>query len=371
MMRRAIPFLLLLLPSACAEPSARPEASKKDLPPPDLQAIQQQSRNLQEYIDAMLLCGSTEPADWESAKQKFDKLQPLFVFNEDPELIRQFRTGSETARKELNRRGILLRAMLVFGSGTYDRAKWDEARRTLMDAGEPGQFMLVTTLLKLLLNGQNQEIWPHLRFTLCESGKVALETSAGLAREIAQNSPANAPIFHMDDLVQVLMVVIGFGDLGRPVLEEFLRHPKANVRRALARAIGESRDGTAAPTLIVLLTDGEYSVRATAAEAAGALASARLTLGPALVDRLGKERDPKVVEKALRSIGDLYYAEAIPDLIKVLEVPSRETAEAAMQALYIITGEKYLRRDQWAEWYRTKYADWKKRKEAQKKEATK
>lgn len=369
-MRLATVVLLLLVLAACADP-ALPEAPKKDLPPPDLQALQQQSKNLQEYIDAMLLCGSTEPADWETAKRKFEKLQPLFVFNEDPELIRLFRTGSESARKELARRGILLRSMLVFGSGPYDRDKWDEARRTLMDAGEPGQFLLVTTLLKMLLNGQNQDIWPHLRFTLCESGKVALETSAGLAREIAKNTPANTAIFHLDDLVQVLMVVIGFGDTGRPVLDEFARSPKPNVRRALARAIGESRDGTAATILIALLNDAEYSVRATAAEGAGALASARSTLGPVLVDRLGKERDTKVVEKVLRSIGDLYYAEAIPDLMKVVEVPSREVAEAAMQALYIITGEKFLRRDQWVEWYRTKYADWKKRKEAQKKEAMK
>jgi hypothetical protein len=261
--------------------------------------------------------------------------------------------------------------MLVFGNGTYDRTKWDEARKILMDAGEPGQFMLVTTLLKLLMNGQNQDLWPHLRFTLCESGKMALDTSVGLARQISQNARANAPIFHLDDLVQVLMVVIGFGDAGRPALEEFATSPKPNVRRAAARAIGESRDGTGAPSLIALLNDPEYPVRATAAEAAGALASAKTTVGPALVGRLGQERDPKVLEKVLRSIGDLYYADAIPDLIRVVEVPSRETAEAAMQALYIITGERYLRRDQWQEWYRTKYADWKKRKEAQKKEASK
>ncbi|HLY74506.1 MAG TPA: HEAT repeat domain-containing protein, partial [Planctomycetota bacterium] len=240
------------------------------------------------------------------------------------------------------------------------------ARRTLMDAGEPGQFLLVTTLLKLLLTAQNQDLWPHLRFTLCESGKVALDTSIGLAREIAQNSPANSPVFHMDNLVQVLMVVIGFGDAGGPFLDEMAKSSKPNVRRALARAIGESRDGSAAPTLIALLMDPEYSVRATSAEAAGALASARSALGPALVDRLGKERDTKVLEMVLRSIGDLYYAEGIPDLIKVLEVPSREIAEASMQALYIITGEKFLRREQWIEWYRLKYPEWKKRKEAKK-----
>jgi len=365
-MVRSAPILLLLVLSSCSRSSSRSDSPKTDLPPPDLELIRQQSRNLQEYVDALLLCGSTEAADWETAKRKFEKLQPLYVFNEDPDLIRQFRAGSESARKELSRRGVLLRSMLVFGGGPYDRAKWDEARRTLMDAGEPGQFLLVTTLLKMLLNGQNQDLWPHIRFTLGESGKIALDTASVLARELAQNAPANTPIFHMDDLVQVLMVVIGFGDAGRPALEEMAKDPKPNVRRAVAKAIGESRDGTAAPTLIALVADGEYSVRATSAEAAGALASSRTTLGPALVARLAKERDSKVMEKVLRSIGDLYYDPAIPELIKVLDVPSREMAEVAMQALYIITGEKYLRRDQWMEWYRTKYAEWKKRKEAAK-----
>jgi len=86
----------------------------------------------------------------------------------------------------------------------------------------------------------------------------------------------------------------------------------------------------------------------------------RSTAGPALVARLGKERDGLVYRTTLRSIGDLMYADAIPDLVKVLEVPSRETVEKAMEALYIITGEKFLRRDQWLEWYRTRYEDWKK-----------
>jgi hypothetical protein len=295
----------------------------------------------------------------------------MFVFNEDPDLIRQFRGGSESARKELARRGVLLRSMLVFGNGQYDRTKWDEARRILMDAGEPGQFLLVTTLLKLLVNEQFQDLRPHLRFALCDSGKMALDTSVQLARQLAQDPRVNAPIFNLEDLVQVLMVVAGFGDAGRPALEEFVASPKPNIRRAAARAIGESRDGTGAPALIALLGDPEYPVRATAAESAGMLASAKSLVGPALVDRIGKERDPKVLERVLRSIGDLYYAEAIPDLIRVVEVPSREIAEGAMQALYIITGERFLRRDQWQDWYRTRYAEWKKRKEAQKKEASK
>jgi hypothetical protein len=364
MLRGAFCLLLLLASAACTPSTGGSSASPSAAPEPDLEMMRQYSRNLQQYVDAMLLCGSTQARDWEDAKRQFELLQPLYVFKEDPQLIKEFRAGSESARKELNRRGVLLQSMLVFGKGTYDRAKWEEARKALMDAGEPGQVLLATTLLKLLLNGQYQELWPNLRFTLVESGPIALETSAGLARQLAQNAPSDTPVFHMDDLVQILMVVISFGDAGRPTMEELSRSPKLNVRRGVARAIGEARDGSAAVTLIRLVSDPEYSVRATASEAAGALASAKATMGPALVDRLGKERDPKVLEKVLRSIGDLYYAEGVPYLVRVLDVPSREIAEAAMQALYIITGMKYTKREQWMEWYRTGYADWKKKKAA-------
>jgi hypothetical protein len=365
MILRAAPCILLLALAACpssVDPMGREPGT--EAPEADLEMMRQYSRNLQQYVDAMLLCGSTQARDWEDAKRQFEVLQPLYVFKEDPQLIKEFRAGGEAARKELARRGVLLQSMLVFGKGTYDRAKWEEARKALMDAGEPGQVLLSTTLLKLLLNGQYQELWPHLRYTLVESGPVALETAIGLARQLAQNAPANTAIFHMDDMVQILMVVIGFGDAGRPAMDEMAQSPKPNVRRAAARAIGEARDGSAAPALIRLIHDPEYSVRATAGEAAGALASAKLTLGPALTDRIGKERDSKVLEKVLRSIGDLYYADGIPDLMKVLDVPSREIAEAAMQSLYIITGLKYTKREQWMEWYRIGYPEWKKKKAA-------
>lgn len=361
---RAAAAGLLLALAACqpSSTSARTDDASK-APEPDLEMMRQYSKNLQQYVDAMLLCGSTQARDWEEAKRQFELLQPLFVFKEDPQLIKEFRAGSESARKELARRGVILRSMLVFGTGTYDRAKWDEARKSLMDAGEPGQVLLATTLLKLLLNGQYQELWPHLRFALVESGPIALETASGLAKQLADNAPAATPVFHMDDLVQVLMVVIGFGDAGRATVEGLAQSPKLNVRRATAKAIGEARDGSASGSLIRLINDPEYPVRATAAEAAGAMAGAKQALGPALVDRIGKERDSKVLEKVLRSIGDLYYFEAIPDLMKVLEVPSREISESSMQALYIITGEKYTKREQWMEWYRTRYPEWLKKKQ--------
>lgn len=360
MPQRSVLLALALTLGAC-QGSAGTAKPKNDAGNIDPERMREYSRNLQQYIDAMLLCGSTAPRDWEEAKRQFDILNPFLVFQEDPELIRQFRAGSETARKELARRGGVLRSALVFG-GPYDRAKWEDARKLLMDSGEGGQVLLATTLLKMLLNMQYQQIWIQVRYTLVESGPMALETTVGLAKEMAAATPADTAVFRSEGLVQLIMVMIGFGDAGRPALEEFARSPKPNIRRSVAKAVGDSVDGTAVSTLIRLLEDPDWGVRTAAAEAMGHMASARATAGPALVDRLSKERDPLVLKTLLRAIGDLLYADAVPVLITVLDVPSRETAEAAMQALYIITGEKLLRREQWVDWYRLKYPDWKKRR---------
>lgn len=360
-MSKSIPALILLLAIGGCQPAGpRPDPADKGENDPDNidpEVMRQYSRNLQQYIDAMLLCGSTLAADWEEAKRRFDVLHPFLVFKEDPDLIREFKAGSATARKELARRGTILRSVLVFGSG-YDRAKWEDARKVLLDSGEAGQVLLATTLLKMLLNGQNQEIWMHVRFALADSGPVALETTAGLAKELAAAVPADTAIFKMDDLVQVFMVLVSFGDGGRAHLEELSKSGKTNVRRSVARALGESKDGSGVQILIRLLTDSDWMVRMTAANAMGQMTSVRSTAGPALIDRLSKERDGLVFRTTLRALGDLLYVEAIPELMKVLEVPSRETVDVAMQSLYIITGEKFLRKDDWMTWYRTRYNDW-------------
>jgi hypothetical protein len=360
MMGKSFACLALLLALAACQGGGAESARDRDGKTPDgmdPEIMKQYSRNLQQYIDAMLLCGSTLAADWEEAKRQFDVLHPFLVFKEDPELIRQFKAGNEAARKELARRGSILRSVLVFSAG-YDRAKWEDARKVLMDSGEAGQVLLSTTLLKLLLNGQNQEIFVHIRFALVDSGPVALDTTAGLAMELVKASPSDTPIFKMDDLVQVFMVLVSFGDGGRAFIEEFSRSGKPNVRRSMARALGESKDGSAVQILIRLLNDSDWMVRMTAANAMGQMASARATAGPALMERLTNERDGLVFRTTMRALGDLLYVDAIPELVKVLEVPSRETVDVAMQSLYIITGEKFLRKEDWMTWFKTRYPEW-------------
>ncbi len=310
------------------------------------------------YIDAMLLCNSIRPGDGEKAIREFDAVRPFYFFREELEIIRNFRAGSESARKELGRRGTMYDALTPFWQ-PYDREKWELARRTLLEAGEGGPELLAITLLSILLNGQYQGVWIHARYNLVETGDVALETAAGLAAHLADNTPATA-IFAQDDLTQVILALVGFGDKGRAHVEKLSRHPNHNVRRTVARAIGEGVDADGASILARLLSeDPEWTVRAAAAEAMGKLGAAREVVGPALAARLKAEKEAFVLRLAIRSLGDIRDADAVPALVEMVEARSLEMAEEAMFALYKITGERKTTREGWRDWHSRFYPAWK------------
>src|SRR3982751_5059120 len=93
-LRGALCLLLLTAIAACTPSSSGSGENRSDAPEPDLEMMRQYSRNLQQYVDAMLLCASTQARDWEDAKRQFELLHPLYVFKEDPQLIKDFRAGS-------------------------------------------------------------------------------------------------------------------------------------------------------------------------------------------------------------------------------------------------------------------------------------
>lgn len=363
-MRRSAALLLAGL-AACASPSHNPAPIPPILPPDQgaasmaVEFAKISVKQLRDYVDALVLCGSPVPSDWAEARQRLDVMHPFHVFKEDPQLIAGLRRGDEPSRRELARRGGLLRAMLTF-SGKHDRAKWNEARKTLLAGGEAGEALLTTVLMQLLIDGAARDNWEHLRYQVVETGKPALETATALANEIAKRVPAESAVFPHDDLTQLFLVLIAFGDAGRPAVDAFSRHEKPNVRRCLAEAIGEARDDLSAATLAAYLgSDPSWIVRAAAAEACRRMGPSKGLLGPRLTDRVTKEREGYVLRRVLRAIGDIGWAEGVPALIAALESPSLETAEAAMAALYVLTGERHLKRDKWVEWYRTRYPAWK------------
>lgn len=361
---RRIAIVLLL--AGCAPSPGYNPAPPPPLLPPDqgaasmaIELAKVSVKQLRDYIDALILCGSAVPSDWLEARRRLDVMHPFHVFKEDPQLIAALRQGDEKARRELARRGGLLRAMLTF-SGKPDRAKWDDARKTLLAAGEAGEALLTTTLLQLLIDGAARDNWEALRTQIVETGKPAMETTTALAREIAKAAPAESAVFAHDDLTQLFLVLIQFGDAGRPAVEEFTRHEKPNIRRCMAESIGEARDDLSAPTLAkYLASDPSWIVRASAAEACRRMGPSKGLLGPALTARVTVEKEGYVLRRVLRAIGDIGWAEGVPALIAALQSPSLETAESAMSALYVLTGERFLKRERWEDWYKTRYPGWK------------
>jgi hypothetical protein len=325
----------------------------------DVDFMIQSTRRFERYVAALLRCNGTSVQDWVEAKKELELLHPYHVFDDDPALIEAFRQGDEKARLSLGGRGLLLHSVEVFGQ-PYDKDKWEAARVALVASGKPGQVILVTTLLTLLMNGRLREVWPHLRYHLIETGPMALETSAAVARDLSEKLPGDKPLIRLDTISQVIAVLIGFGDGGRPFVEELARSPKLNVRRAVCAAVALARDDTFTTYLVkIVSSDPEWIVRASAAEALGRMVPA--TAGPVLVDRMKKEPDPIVLKVILEAIGNLHYEEAVPVLIRSLDVPSLEMSTGIMSALYHITGEKLTRREEWTQWYATEYPRWKAR----------
>ena len=321
-------------------------------------------QQLREYTAALLLCNSLTPRDWNESRRLLKVLQPFHVFDDDRALIGRFFKGDDVARRELGKRGTALDAMNVFSRKDTKESKkeWDRARITLLALGEPGQVLLTRVLLGMLLNGQFRNVWGHVRYQLVETGRPALETTVAVARELAKNTPADKAVFRSDDLTQLLLVILAFTE-GRPVIEEFASHAKPNIRRVTGAALGESFYPWGMPILIRLLSeDEEWMVRTSTAEALGRMTVASRQAGKALVARLYKERDRTVLGAVLLAIGNLNYADGIPDLMKVLEHPRLTTAEKAMRALYRITGLRITSKLKWQEWYREYYEDWKRKR---------
>src|SRR6185295_6899073 len=100
--------------------------------------------------------------------------------------------------------------------------------------GADARVILVNTLLRMLLNGQLRSQWGAIRFQLVEIGSDTLDTSVALFKVKAEDTP-DTIIYKQDDLMQVTLVILGFGEPGRAHIEEFAKSPRHNVRRAVAR----------------------------------------------------------------------------------------------------------------------------------------
>lgn len=351
MMSRFAALALVALSGCSAPPSNEPPPSSAPTVTPEM--LKPLTDAYRQFVGELVQLGSPSPRDRADALKKLQAGQYGY-FPDDRTLINQAASGDEPARIELVRRGKLLDAMFVFW-GQVDLAAWNDARKKIMELGQDARIILVNVLLRMLLNGQLQHQWPQLRFQLVAIGDDAFETAVALFKAKADATPRDAIIFRKDDLVQVALVIMGFGEQGRPVLEEHARSPLFNVRRAIAVALGEGRATEHFGLLDSLLRkDPEWMVRADAADAMGSIRD-RARAGAALVEALKTERDRNVRRHIAESLGTLVYKDGVPALISSLDLPDYEYVERAMFALFRITGERFQTSDEWRRWYATKW----------------
>jgi hypothetical protein len=310
-----------------------------------------------EFVASLLQLDSVMPQDRADALRKL-QASGYGYFPDDKSLIQKAAAGDDAARRELARRGNLLDAMFVFW-GKVDLPKWNDARKRIVALGQDARVILVNTLLRMLLNGHMREQWPQIRFQLIAVGDDAYVTAEALFKAKVERTPHDTPIFHKDDLVQVLLVILGFGEKGRPVIEEGSRSPKVNVRRSVAVALGEGRATEFVGLLGDLLKkDTDWKVRSDAAVALASIRD-RAAAGTILLQAFKAERDRNVRRLIAESLGALVYADAVPTLVQALDVPDYEFVERVMFALFRITGERFMNSDEWRTWYAKEYARWK------------
>ncbi len=362
--RIEIPLLygLLILLASCTGSPARRDTKANPIDPT---LILHYEKAFVEYVAALLLLDSKNPVDRFEAGQKLEALS-FSYFSDDRLLLRTFLSGtpadSETARKELARRGTMLDTVKIF-TEPYSRVVWEGARKKMISLGEDSRSFMVVSLLRLLINRLYKETWPQLRHQLVECGGIALETTAELARKKADASPTTA-IWKQDDLVQLVMVLATFGNPGRPFLEKLAAYPNGNVRKAVATAIGKSLSGEYLDLLETLIsTDPDWQVKAAAAEALGHFRFLRNRVGKFLLVRIQEEKDKFVLHKIILAMGRIHYTKGIPRMVQLLELPDSDTVGVIMEALYDLTGERLTTPIAWQKWYRDDYPAWIRKRE--------
>ncbi len=350
----AVPLLL----AACAAPGGpAPSDDGRMVTPASFKPLTDTYR---EYVACLVRLKAPLPEDRRDALNRLEAINYSF-FEDDRALIAKARGGDEPARVELVRRGETLDALFVFW-GKVNLKTWNEARVRICALGEDARILLVTTLLRMLINGQFREDWMAIRYQLVKVGDDAFATALELLRRKAADTP-DTPIFKQDDLVQLLILVLEFKEKGRDPFLEMAGHPKYNVRKSVVRAVGEAQASEYVDVAVRLLAaDANWEVRAAAAQALGHLRTARAAAGKALLDRLSVERDPLVRGYIVTGLGDLGVDDAVPVLISVLDVPDVELQDKAVLAHVEITGVRLGNAGSWRAWFAKDYPAWRRKR---------
>ncbi|MHC4605568.1 MAG: HEAT repeat domain-containing protein [Planctomycetota bacterium] len=349
---------LALLAGACAG------GGPVEPPPPAAtpQEILDFHQAFREYARALSLFGSPYAEDWKEADAVMAQHFPVCIWKDDYDLVRRAKEGpdKEKARKELGVRGMTLESLLLF-TGAYHAMKWRTAFERTWNLGPWSQEQIVLGLLKLLINRDYQDRWPHYRSFLTEGGQTTLEIAIPLARGLALRMP-KGPLANVSDMEQITALLIGFGKVTHPAVEKLLQHENRHVRRGAVGGIGIAYDVEYVDRLAkILLEDPEWEVRWAAADALGKMKAVRNKVAPILVNALEaefnrKDSDPTVAKHIVSAMGECRSPETVPILMRAISIQHLE--QRAMYSLWQITGVRHKKKLEWLGWYKNDYAEW-------------
>ena len=181
------------------------------------------------------------------------------------------------------------------------------------------------------MTATRRDAWEHVRYYLVECGEPAREQAQEMVRrlseEIASRAARTGAVVSNDHFVQVVMVLISFGDASRDRVAALTRHASEPVRAAAAEAIGESRDPTYTESLMSLLSDDAWIVRAAAATGLGSHRYRREISSTVLTERLAIEPNATVKQKMLEALGMLREPMSVGPMIGELNEAERRWNE--------------------------------------------
>ena len=167
------------------------------------------------------------------------------------------------------------------------------------------------------MTATRRDAWEHVRYYLVECGEPAREQAQEMVRrlseEIASRAARTGAVVSNDHFVQVVMVLISFGDASRDRVAALTRHASEPVRAAST--------STHSPQA---LTVGQPVT--TLGASAGEVAPAR-TRRPVLTERLAIEPNATVKQKMLEALGMLREPMSVGPMIGELNEAERRWNE--------------------------------------------
>lgn len=274
------------------------------------------------YLDALEKFGSSEPTDWQSARDSIALVKSFSIPDNVKQLL-EIERGKEIskakdARAALFKTGRSKKLSLVFLEDRHPEA-WEKARAELVSLGDQYAEEGVATLISMLLNPVFLDLSPAIRFNIVEFGAPGFRLSKEAVNLKLDLLPEKPVISQTNELTQLMQVLLSFGSQSESALEEITIHPNHHARRILALAIAESRDPVFLKYVEKLSKDARWEVRMAAYIAFGKTVGQTEKIKLALFEAAKKEQDASCCKEIMNAILIKGFYSFVPSGIEILK----------------------------------------------------